>query len=57
MSYTTGVPALTGAMMMAKGIWLKPGVVNIEELDSKPFLEELSKQGLPWHIKEEVLVK
>ena len=55
-SYTTGVPAVTGAIMMAKGLWNKAGVLNIEELDSKPFLDELAKQGLPWHIKEEVLV-
>lgn len=48
-SYTTGVPATTGAMMFAKGIWQGPGVKNVEEFDPDPFLEELAKQGLPWH--------
>lgn len=48
-SYTTGVPAVTGAMMILKGLWKKPGVYNVEEFDPDPFLSELSKQGLPWH--------
>lgn len=48
-SYTTGVPAMIGAMMLLKGIWKKPGVYNVEELDPDPFMEELNKQGLPWH--------
>lgn len=49
-SYTTGVPAMIGAMMVAKGIWKKNGVFNMEEFDAKPFMQELSKQGLPWEI-------
>ncbi len=48
-SYTTGVPATTGAMMFAKNIWNGSGVKNVEEFDPDPFLEELAKQGLPWH--------
>lgn len=48
-SYTTGVPAVIGAMMILKGLWKKPGVYNVEEFDPDPFMEELKKQGLPWH--------
>ena len=48
-SYTTGVPAMIGAMMFCKGIWNKPGVHNVEEFDPDPFMEQLNKQGLPWH--------
>ena len=48
-SYTTGVPAMTGAMMFLKGLWVKPGVHNVEEFDPDPFLNEVAKQGLPWH--------
>ena len=48
-SYTTGVPAMTGAMMFLKGIRNKPGVHNVEEFDPDPFLDVLNKQGLPWH--------
>lgn len=48
-SYTTGVPATIGAMMFMKGLWRKPGVFNVEEFDPDPFLEQMNKQGLPWH--------
>mgnify|MGYP001470703594 FL=1 len=51
-SYTTGVPPVVGAMMMFKGIWKGKGVYNVEQLPPEPFLEELAKQGLPWHVKE-----
>jgi len=48
-SYTTGVPATIGAMLFLQGIWKKPGVFNVEEFDPDPFMEQLNKQGLPWH--------
>lgn len=48
-SYTTGVPATIGAMMFMRGVWRKPGVYNVEEFDPDPFMDELNKQGLPWH--------
>ncbi len=51
-SYTTGVPAATGAIMAAKGIWDGKGVFNVEQFDPEPFLEELAKQGLSWHVQE-----
>lgn len=48
-SYTTGVPAMTGAMMMLNGQWMRPGVYNVEEFNPDPFLDKLGKHGLPWH--------
>ena len=48
-SYTTGVPAMIGAMMFFKGLWKRPGVWNVEEFDPDPFMEQLNLQGLPWH--------
>jgi len=48
-SYTTGVPAMIGAMMVMTGKWKKPGVYNIEEFDPDPFMDELNKNGLPWN--------
>jgi saccharopine dehydrogenase (NAD+, L-lysine-forming) len=56
-SYTTGVPPVVGAMMLFKGAWKAPsgakgGVFNVEQLPSKPFMDEIGKQGLPWHLKE-----
>ena len=51
-SYTTGVPAVTGAVMMVTGAWKKPGVWNMEQLDPDPFLADVAKRGLPWHVEE-----
>jgi saccharopine dehydrogenase (NAD+, L-lysine-forming) len=51
-SYTTGVPPVVGGMMVFKGAWEGRGVFNVEQLPSKPFLDELGKQGLPWHVKD-----
>lgn len=51
-SYTTGVPAVTGAIMMFKGLWTGKGVFNVEQLPPEPFMEEVAKQGLPWHVKQ-----
>ncbi len=47
-SYTTGVPAMIGAMMLMTGKWNKPGVHNIEEFDPDPFMDALNRFGLPW---------
>jgi len=47
-SYTTGVPAMIGAMMVMTGKWDTPGVYNIEEFNPDPFMEALNKWGLPW---------
>ncbi|HLU22975.1 MAG TPA: saccharopine dehydrogenase family protein [Bacillaceae bacterium] len=47
-SYTTGVPAMIGAMMILTGKWKKAGVYNIEEFDPDPFMDALNQYGLPW---------
>ncbi len=52
-SYTTGVPAMIGAMMMLTGAWRRPGVVNVEALDPDPFMAVLGRYGLP--VTERVL--
>ena len=51
-SYTTGVPAMIGAKLMLEGKYKSQGVFNMEEFDAKPFMEELSRQGLPYFIEE-----
>ncbi len=48
-SYTTGVPAMIGAMLYLQGKWKRPGVFNVEEFDPDPFMEQLNLRGLPWH--------
>lgn len=47
-SYTTGVPAMIGAMLVVNGTWNKPGVHNVEELDPDAFMDALNQWGLPW---------
>jgi saccharopine dehydrogenase (NAD+, L-lysine-forming) len=51
-SYTTGVPAMIGAKLMLEGKWREKGVFNMEEFDPDPFMEELTRQGLPWTMIE-----
>ncbi|MCG6880065.1 MAG: saccharopine dehydrogenase family protein [Deltaproteobacteria bacterium] len=47
-SYTTGVPAMIGAMMVLTGKWSGKGVFNMEQFDPEPFMKELPRYGLPW---------
>ncbi|ACM93539.1 saccharopine dehydrogenase [Nautilia profundicola AmH] len=51
-SYTTGVPAMIGCLMIATKTWFEAGVKNMEEFPARPFLYQLNKQGLPWFIEE-----
>ena len=46
-SYTTGVPAVVGAIMMLTGKWRGDGVFNMEQFDPELFLEVLGPMGLP----------
>ena len=48
-SYTTGVPAMIGALLMLTKQWMKPGVYNVEEMNPDPFMELMNIHGLPWH--------
>ena len=53
-SYTTGVPAMVGAMMLLTGKWNKPGVLTVEEFAiSESYMEALNKWGLPWQINDD----
>jgi saccharopine dehydrogenase (NAD+, L-lysine-forming) len=46
-SYTTGVPAVVGAIMMLTGTWHAAGVWNMEQFDPELFLDVLGPMGLP----------
>jgi len=46
-SYTTGVPAVVGGIMMLTKAWHQPGVWNMEQFDPEPFLDVLGPMGLP----------
>ena len=51
-SYTAGVPPVAAAMLVATGEWDAGKMVNVEELDAKPFINLLNKIGLPTRIKD-----
>jgi len=51
-SYTAGVPPVAAAMLIAEGTWDPGTMVNVEELDPRPFLAILNRIGLPTRIKE-----
>ena len=51
-SYTTGVPAMIGTMLVADGTWKAPGVFTTDEFDPDPYMEALNKWGLPWEVDE-----
>jgi len=46
-SYTTGVPPVSGAAMFFRGIWSGKGVFNVEQFPAKPFLDDVARRGLP----------
>lgn len=52
-SYTAGVPAVAAALLVADGQWDVERMVNVEELDPRPFLNLLNKMGLPTSIRDE----
>ena len=51
-SYTTGVPAAIGASLILSGAWSGEGVFNMEQNDPDPFMDALSRYGLPWQCVE-----
>ena len=51
-SYTAGVPPVAAAMLIANGTWDTGTMVNVEELDPKPFLTLLDQIGLPTRVKD-----
>lgn len=51
-SYTAGVPPVAAAMLVATGEWDAGKMVNVEELDAKPFINLLNEIGLPTRIQD-----
>lgn len=45
-SYTAGVPPVAAAILIAQGIWDVGKMVNVEELNPKPFINLLNTMGL-----------
>lgn len=51
-SYTAGVPPVAAALLVADGTWDVGTMVNVEELDPKPFMNLLNGMGLPNRVKD-----
>jgi len=51
-SYTTAVPLVSAALLMARGEWNVHRLVNVEELDPDPFMALMPALGLSWDIRE-----
>ena len=51
-SYSTGVPVITAARLLANGAWNPGTMVNMEELDPDPFLALMPETGIGWQVAE-----
>lgn len=52
-SYTAGVPPVAAALLIAQGQWNAGTMVNVEELDARPFINLLNEMGLPTRIVDD----
>jgi carboxynorspermidine synthase len=50
-SYTTAVPIVTAALLVAREQWSVGRLVNVEELDPDPFMALMPDIGLSWDIR------
>ena len=51
-SYTTGVPAITAALLYFQGKWSDAGLFNVEQLNPDDFLDLMPRIGLTWEVQE-----
>lgn len=51
-SYTAGVPAVAAALLIAEGRWDTGTMVNVEELDPRPFIARMNRMGLVTRIRD-----
>lgn len=51
-SYTTAVPVVTAALLIAEGPWNVRKLVNVEELPPDPFMKRMPALGLSWDVRE-----
>jgi saccharopine dehydrogenase-like NADP-dependent oxidoreductase len=52
-SYQTGIPPVIAACLIAQGIWRGSGVMSPEQFDPDPFLDRLTREGMPWHVRDD----
>jgi saccharopine dehydrogenase-like NADP-dependent oxidoreductase len=52
-AYQTGIPPVIAARLIASGVWRGSGVMSPEQFNPDPFLERLTREGMPWHIRDD----
>jgi saccharopine dehydrogenase (NAD+, L-lysine forming) len=50
--FQTGVPAACAALLLAKGLVDRPGVLAPEQIDPGPFLDLMTAHGTPWGVTD-----
>ena len=51
-SYSTGIPVVTAARLIANGTWNPQTMVHVEELDPDPFMALMPEVGIDWQVEE-----
>ncbi len=51
-SYTTAVPLVSAALLIARNEWNVGKLVNVEELDPDPFMAIMPELGIDWKVRE-----
>jgi saccharopine dehydrogenase-like NADP-dependent oxidoreductase len=54
-AYQTGIPPVIAAKLTAAGVWKGTGVMSPEQFDPDPFLEAMSRAGMPWQVREDTV--
>ena len=54
-AYQTGIPPVIAARLTAEGVWRGTGVMSPEQFDPDPFLEALSRAGMPWQVRDDTV--
>lgn len=52
-AYQTGIPPVIAARLIHQGVWRAAGVMSPEQLDPDPFLERMTREGMPWHVRDD----
>ena len=52
-AYQTGIPPVIAARLIHQRIWRGSGVRAPEQFDPDPFLECLTAEGMPWHVRDD----
>ena len=54
-AYQTGIPPVIAARLLAEGTWRGTGVMSPEQFNPDPFLEALSRAGMPWQVRDDTV--